>query len=182
MSARRTGMRTDARLVAASLGLAIASYLMGCAGGAQQVPARAPSPASTAEGSPQEPAPAADAAPASAPAAGAIAPPAPPAQTSVPSEEKAPSMDDEVRADMRRAEHDIASGNCPIACRALGSMERAVVFLCTGNNLSKDDADRCDNARHHLRSARHRIRTTCGDCPGGPSVDADAPVPSTTTK
>jgi hypothetical protein len=87
-------------------------------------------------------------------------------------------MADEVVTDLKKAEREVAAGNCPTACRALASMERAVAFLCSAAQ-SKDDADRCDGARHRLRSARHRIRTNCGDCPGGPSVDPDAPIPST---
>jgi hypothetical protein len=88
------------------------------------------------------------------------------------------SMTAEVGAEMKRAEHDVATGDCPTACRALGSMERSVVFLCAANT-STDDADRCANGRRHVLSARHRIRTNCGGCPGGPSVEPDAPIPST---
>jgi hypothetical protein len=105
---------------------------------------------------------------------------APPAPVVSPSTQEAPAtMAGQVAADLRRAEHEIAAGDCPTACRALGSMERAVAFLCAVNQ-SADEVDRCANARRHLASARRRIRTTCGGCPGGPSVEPDAPVPSTT--
>jgi hypothetical protein len=147
---------------------------------AKGYPAAAPPPSTAAQ-------PAADSeasattAPA-APMSSAGAPPAPPPLPSpAPSEstpEEAPSMAGQVFADLKKAEHEIAAGDCPTACRALGSMERAVVFLCAANS-STEDSDRCANARRHLLTARRRIRTTCGACAGGPSVEPDAPIPST---
>jgi hypothetical protein len=164
--------------------MAVASA-MGACGGSAAPPPKAPPSAPGAEmqapagmmapqpaGSP--PPPAAAAAPPSPEAA-----PSPPAPASPSTREDATtSMAGQVTADLKKAEHEIAAGDCPTACRALGSMERAVVFLCTANQ-SADDLDRCANARRHLASARRRIRTTCGACPGGPSVEPDAPVPST---
>jgi hypothetical protein len=88
------------------------------------------------------------------------------------------SMSAQVNADLKSAEKDaMKAGDCPTACRALESMEHAVVFLCA-SNTSKEDADRCDVAKGHLSSARRRVRANCGACPGGPSVDPDAPIPS----
>jgi hypothetical protein len=84
----------------------------------------------------------------------------------------------QVGAEIKKAEHEIAAGDCPTACRALTSMEHAVVFLCTGNQ-NTEDTDRCDHARRRLVTARRRIRATCGACSGGPSVEPDAPIPST---
>jgi hypothetical protein len=51
-------------------------------------------------------------------------------------------------------------------------MERAVVFLCMS------DGGHCFDAKGRLTTARRRVRTSCGECPNGPSVDPDAPVPS----
>ena len=155
--------------------VAVAAMLVGCGAGAAQerAPTAAPaSPAADAQGTGGD---------AATPAQSAAPPPPPsafPAPEAQRSREEAPgSMGAQVSADIKRAEQDVAAGDCPTACRALDSMERAVVFLCASNQ-SGDDADRCDNAKHHLTSARRRIRANCGACPGGPSVDPDAPIPS----
>jgi hypothetical protein len=87
-------------------------------------------------------------------------------------------MEAEVIRDMRQAEKEIAAADCPTACRALGSMERSVTFLCAPTHTG-DDAGRCEDGKRRVLTARRRIRTTCGLCPGGPSVDPDAPIPST---
>jgi len=86
-------------------------------------------------------------------------------------------MPDQVLADLRLAERQVAAGDCPTACRALASMERAVTFLCLGNQ-TPEDADRCAEGKRRVAAARRRIRTTCGACAGGPTVDPDAPIPS----
>jgi hypothetical protein len=80
---------------------------------------------------------------------------------------------DHAEADLRSASSDCAS-----ACRALASMERATGELCslTGEG---DDASRCEDARRRLLGARDRVKQSCGGCPGGPSVDRNAPIPST---
>jgi hypothetical protein len=74
-------------------------------------------------------------------------------------------------------ELDVAAGDCRNACRALGSMDRAAGKVC---ELSQGDGDghRCDDAKKRVYSARERVKTTCGECPGGPSVDRAAPIPS----
>jgi len=56
-------------------------------------------------------------------------------------------------------------------------MERAAGHLC---DLASTPQDRalCDDAKQKVLSARERVRSTCGGCPGGPSVDRDAPIPS----
>ncbi len=74
--------------------------------------------------------------------------------------------------DAAQRDLDVASGDCRIACRALGSMDRATGHLC---RLTQQG---CDEARGKLYSARDRVRTMCGSCPGGASVERSAPVPS----
>jgi hypothetical protein len=86
-------------------------------------------------------------------------------------------MGAEVAREIRKQEQEIAAGNCPTACRALASMERAVSFLCA-TKTNDDDADRCADAKRRLGAARRRVRATCGACPGGPSLEQDAPLPS----
>jgi hypothetical protein len=72
---------------------------------------------------------------------------------------------------------EASAGSCTAACRALGSMERAADQLCKLAS-SSEDAGRCDDARGKLIAARERVRTACGSCPGGPTVDPKAPAPS----
>jgi hypothetical protein len=74
-------------------------------------------------------------------------------------------------------ELDVAAGDCRNACRALGSMDRAAGRLC-GLAQEADEQRRCDEAKQTLYSARDRVKTTCGGCPGGASVERSAPVPS----
>ena len=163
---------------------ALVATMAGCGMGSAPPAKSPPSPPSSDR---ESPATMTEPAPASAPGAGATAspPPAAAAQPSpapvappAPASEAAATMTGQVAADLKRAEHEIAAGDCPTACRALGSMEHAVVFLCAASQ-SAEDEDRCANARRRLTSARRRIRTTCGGCPGGPSVEPDAPIPST---
>ncbi len=81
----------------------------------------------------------------------------------------------EVESSQRELE--IAGSDCRNACRALGSMDRAAGRLC---ELSQgaDETHRCGEARQRVYSARDRVRTSCGSCPNGPSVDRAAPIPS----
>jgi hypothetical protein len=72
---------------------------------------------------------------------------------------------------------DAAASDCANACRALGSMDRATGQLCSASGASEDQA-RCDDAKGRLLRARDRVRGSCGGCPGGPTVDHDAPIPS----
>ncbi len=154
-------------------GAALALVLQAC-GASPPPPASAPAPPAAAPASAGEEAPAASGpAPAAAmapPAAAPVAPAAPQGASS--------SMTADVGLELKRAEHDVANGDCPTACRALGSMEHATSFLCTANQ-TPDDTDRCENARRKVKTARRRVRATCGGCPGGPSVEQDAPIPST---
>lgn len=73
-------------------------------------------------------------------------------------------------------ELDVAGSDCRNACRALGSMDRAAGRLC---ELSRDDEpQRCEDAKNRVYSARDRVRTTCGTCADGTTVDRAAPIPS----
>ncbi|MDB4939384.1 MAG: hypothetical protein JWP87_6356 [Labilithrix sp.] len=74
-------------------------------------------------------------------------------------------------------ELDVAGGDCRNACRALGSMDRAAGRLCELSQGS-DEGQRCDDAKRRVYSARDRVKTTCGACPNGPSVERSAPIPS----
>jgi hypothetical protein len=82
--------------------------------------------------------------------------------------------------ELERSEHELKAspGDCATACRALASMERAAAQICSLTGES-GDAAQCDDARRRLLSARDRVRSACGGCPAGPSVDHDAPIPST---
>jgi hypothetical protein len=167
-------MKIAARISACTSSLAacaLAAMLVQACGASPPPPAAAPPPAAEAVETGPVPASASPATVASPPPA--TPSPPPPAAPVAPE-----TMTSEVGATLKRAEHDIATGDCPTACRALGSMEHAVSFLCAANP-SGDDADRCDNAKHHLKNARRHVRANCGGCPGGPSVEVDAPIPST---
>jgi hypothetical protein len=82
------------------------------------------------------------------------------------------------RADLDRAQASLeaSASDCTAACRALASMERAAVRLCTLAG-APDDARRCDDAKQRLVAARDRVRLACGTCPGGPTVEHGAPLP-----
>lgn len=83
------------------------------------------------------------------------------------------------RADFDRARGDLeaAVNDCALACKALASMERAVVRLCSLAELP-DDRRRCEDVKKRLLDARDRVRTACGGCPGGPSVRRGDPIPT----
>jgi hypothetical protein len=79
--------------------------------------------------------------------------------------------------DAAQRELDVAASDCAAACRALGSMDRATLHLC-GLAQVDDERMRCEDAKTKVRGARDKVRTTCGSCPGGVTVDRNAPVPS----
>lgn len=85
------------------------------------------------------------------------------------------SAANEVESSQR--ELDVAAGDCRNACRALGSMDRAAGRLC-GLTQGDPETRRCDDAKQRVYSARDRVKATCGQCEGGPSVDRSAPIPS----
>lgn len=72
---------------------------------------------------------------------------------------------------------EASSGSCPNACRALGSMDRAAGRLC-GLVSSGEDPSACKDATSKLLLSRERVRAACGSCPGGPTVDPNAPAPT----
>ena len=85
------------------------------------------------------------------------------------------SASNEIESSQR--ELDVAAGDCRNACRALGSMDRAAGKVCELTQ-GTEEGRRCDGAKHRVYSARDRVKTTCGSCPGGPSVERTAPIPS----
>ena len=85
----------------------------------------------------------------------------------------------EARDALARAQLELeaSSSDCAAACRALGSLERAVSRLCELAE-SPDDRRRCEDAKQKLGAARDRVRQTCNACPGGPTLDPRAPSSS----
>jgi hypothetical protein len=83
------------------------------------------------------------------------------------------------RAEVDQARRDLETSmsDCTAACRALGSMERATGHLCD-LATERDDRARCEDAKTAVQRARDRIRASCTSCPGGPSLDKTAPIPS----
>jgi hypothetical protein len=79
--------------------------------------------------------------------------------------------------DSSQRELDVAAGDCRNACRALGSMDRAAGRLCELAQGSPEGR-RCNDAKQRVYSARDRVKTTCGSCPDGPTVERAAPIPS----
>lgn len=53
----------------------------------------------------------------------------------------------------------MSAGGCVIACRALGSMERAAARLC-----QLDPGPRCDDARAKVKEASRRVMEACAEC------------------
>ncbi|HKQ70745.1 MAG TPA: hypothetical protein VJT73_15470 [Polyangiaceae bacterium] len=74
------------------------------------------------------------------------------------------------RADVQlseaRRELDVATSqrDCASACRALDSMERAVLHVCELAQ-SADERKTCASAEDQVGAARQRVRSACGDCP-----------------
>ncbi len=74
-------------------------------------------------------------------------------------------------------ELDLAAGDCPGACRALASMERATRHLCD-LAAADDERTQCEDAKAAVQKSRARLKSSCGTCPGGPSLERSAPIPS----
>jgi hypothetical protein len=175
--------RTPTRLAIVAAVLALVS---GCAAG-RQAPATA-TPSQEAYGQAgYPPAAAAQSQPGYAPSP---PPPPPPSPEAAPQSPAKPggggatptdrstalrSASNDVEASQR--ELDVAGSDCRNACRALGSMDRAAGRLCELSQGS-DEGQRCGDAKQRVYSARDRVRTTCGSCPNGPSVERTAPIPS----
>jgi hypothetical protein len=68
-----------------------------------------------------------------------------------------------------------AGADCAGACKALKSMQRSASGICS---LASTEADkvRCHQAQERVRAARERIRSSCGQCQDGPSLDPAAPI------
>jgi hypothetical protein len=83
------------------------------------------------------------------------------------------------RSELSRAEAQLeaSQSDCTSACRALASMERATGHLCDMAS-EHDDRRTCEDAKTKVLRARDRIRSSCGSCPDGPSLDRGAPIPS----
>lgn len=179
------------------------AMILGCAcGGAQRAPASAPSPAEAPrqEGEmaapeskaqpgygPSEPkagAPPADAADERArPRAGPHRYAAPPPGTRAAPSTAAETM---ISPSLRTLQEDFdvaetallnAGSDCSGACRALRSMQRAAARLCAIAS-TEEDRNRCREAEARVRSARERVRSACGYCQGGPSLDPNTPIDS----
>jgi hypothetical protein len=108
------------------------------------------------------------------------APPPPPPAPPAPGEEKGVTAALRgSRSELARAERDLEASlsDCRSACHALASMERATGHLC---DMASDHEDRrtCEDAKTKVLAARDRIRSSCGSCPDGPTLDRTAPVPS----
>lgn len=68
-----------------------------------------------------------------------------------------------------------AGHDCTSACRALRSMQRAAARLCS-IAATDDEREVCRRAQDRVRGARERVRSSCGQCTGGPSLDPNAPI------
>jgi len=171
--------------------LAVSTMTLAACGAGQQAekaPAAAPvAPAGAAPEAPADMSSAARGATATTPAAEATPAPAPAPAPPPPAAAAAPTASGiapHVALQRARAEIDAAqraletsAGDCTAACRALGSMDRATGHLCDLAS-DADDRRRCDDAKTRVLAARERVKTTCGSCPGGPSVERTAPIPS----
>lgn len=173
--------KLSTRVAVAAAAIALAS---GCAAAKQAPSAEASSPqgygqagyppgaaAQAQPGSPPPPPPA----PSPEAAPGAPATPATPGGGGMDRGAALRAASSDVESSQR--ELDVAGGDCRNACRALGSMDRAAGRLCELSQ-SADEGRRCSDAKQRVYSARDRVRTTCGTCPNGPSVDRAAPIPS----
>ncbi len=109
----------------------------------------------------------------------APSPPAPAAEPPADAPRKREAAVRAARGELERAQRelDLAMSDCMSACRALGSMERATGHLCDLAS-EQDDRHRCEDAKTAVQRARDKIRGRCGTCPGGPSLEKSAPIPS----
>jgi len=127
------------------------------------------------------PAPPAMAAMAEAPApvvSIAVAPPPPPPASAFADAPRIQSVEEgRLAVSASSREIEAAVGDCPTACRALGSMDRATGRLCA-LAISSSDHRVCADAKTKLVNARGEVRAACMSCPGGVVVDPDAPCPS----
>ena len=85
----------------------------------------------------------------------------------------------QAQGDFEAASRELSStmSTCETACHALDSMDRATGRLCA-HGAAGDDAEGCVEAKGKVIAARARVRAACHVCPGGPTLDGDAPIPS----
>jgi hypothetical protein len=174
--------------LATALVLAACSVLGACAGGAPERPPAASSPPAShaasygykTEDDTLAPAPEAPAPPPSSPA---VTPASAEPQNAMERARSEPAEPAQRRAAAQAewqraaASLEVSASDCGLACRALASMERAVVHLCAIADAA-EDRRRCEDARKQLFDARDQVRKGCGTCPGGPSTERGAPNPS----
>ncbi len=151
-----------ARALVSGAALLVVAATAACGGDAR--------PASSPEGSTQNKEPAQAGYP-TGPAGSAAPPPVP--STPQPGAPDSPAAA-LVEIDTAWQRLELSGSDCTLACRALASMERATGRLCS----MPDEPARCDDAKSRVRGARGRVRQACGSCPGGPSVDDRAPIPT----
>jgi hypothetical protein len=103
------------------------------------------------------------------------APPPPPAGALPGQPGMADTPESRATRDFDAAERElsVAAGDCNNACRALGSMDRAAGNIC---KLSTDKP-RCEDASAKVRTAREKVKNSCGDCKET-STNRNDPVPS----
>jgi hypothetical protein len=101
--------------------------------------------------------------PTGAPSPSPPAPPVPPAPIVQAEASKRPAADKDTGASAPSAASTPTNDPCSSACRALASMERATVHLCT---LAGSADARCEGARARVQSARARVRAQCPSCAG----------------
>lgn len=143
---------------------------------AESAPSTGGAAAEDAAGKAQDPAPPPQ--PARTPESTTTVQPAAPSAYGAPSGSRAAALaqaSGEIESAQR--ELDVAAGDCRNACRALRSMDRATGHLCA-LAASGDETRRCADAKTRLVTARDKVRSTCGTCPDGPSLDRNAPIPS----
>jgi outer membrane biosynthesis protein TonB len=123
-------------------------------------------PVSRALGAPQQP----DASPNSVPGAqppvateAQPASPPPPPSPTPPEALKRPAKVESAGESAPSASATSTTDPCSNACRALASMERATVHLCT---LAGSADARCEGARARVQIARARVHAQCPACSG----------------
>lgn len=185
------------KLVAASFAMGIAAACIGACARAEHAPPATPRADDDVAGKKARE-PSLETRPADVPTSGSSVPdtstttatpsptpPKPPAKNggaAPPADEPKPTREAALRSarsevEQAQRELDLAMSTCTSACKALGSMERATGHLCELAS-EHDDRAHCEDAKASVLKARAKIKATCGSCPGGPSLERGAPIPS----
>jgi hypothetical protein len=98
----------------------------------------------------------------------------PPPQPGQPGQPGGTQGDPWIEFQSARGQFDATTSDCAVACKALASIDRATGHVCGMAAAT----DHCSSARETLKAARRKVRAECTICPGGASVDPDAPIPS----